>query len=69
MFAGSEPPKYLVITKYLFNQKHKETDSWYLVKEIFGDPQNFGGLDPANMLFYKPYTVNCTFKGVGIGVK
>ena len=30
--------------------KHKKTDSWYLVKEILGDPQNFGGSDPTNML-------------------
>ena len=23
--------------------KHDKTDSWYLVKEIFGDLRNFGG--------------------------
>ena len=37
---------------FIFSAKSKNqrTDSWYLVKEIFGDPQNFGGLDPADML-------------------
>ena len=32
--------------------KHQKTDSWYLVTEIFGDPRNFGGSDPTNMLVH-----------------
>ena len=33
----------------------KKTDSWYLVKKIFGIPGNFGGLDPAK----SGESVNC----------
>ena len=55
---GNKPNKCSICDKN-FALKHqlnlqkinKKTDSWYLVKEIFGDPQNLGCSDPANMLF------------------
>ena len=39
----------------LFSQQEvniKKTDSWYLIKKIFGDPRNFGDSDSANELVY-----------------
>ena len=48
---------WLTNEEYIFSakSKHKKTDSWYLVKKIFGDPQNFGGSDPTNELLIKVF--------------
>ena len=38
-------------------KKRSRTDSWYLVKKIFGDPRNFGGSDPTNESTYSKFQI------------